>query len=80
MHQLSPHLRGQAGEIAGLMCGAVTFSVTPTVPGKCRACDITQIYPCGIYYYKEQGYDSQQVSRGRAVMDEKSLSPLFPVG
>ena len=26
---------------------------------QCRACDITQIYPCGIYYYKEQSYDSQ---------------------
>ena len=30
----------------------------PNVPGKCCAGDITQIYPLGIYYYKEQGYDS----------------------
>ena len=42
-----------------------------------------QIYPLGIYYYKEQGYDSQQVPAvqgffSRAMMDEKSLSPLFP--
>ena len=33
---------------------------SPAVPGKCRVCDITLIYPRGIYYYKEQGYDSQQ--------------------
>ena len=26
-----------------------------------RACDIMQIYPCGIHYYKEQGYASQEV-------------------
>ena len=51
------------------------------MPGKCRACDITQIYPRGIYYYKEQGYDSQQVSamqgnaKSRVVMDEN-----FPIG
>ena len=25
------------------------------------ACDIVQIYPCEVYSYKEQGYDSQQV-------------------
>ena len=41
--------------------------------------------PVEIYYYKEQGYDSHQVpavhnfSR-RAVMDEKALSRLFPIG
>ena len=33
---------------------------SPAVPGKCGACDITQIHSGGIYYYKEQGYDSQQ--------------------
>ena len=37
------------------MCGAVTFGV----PLQCRACGIMQIYPHQIYYYKEQGYDSQ---------------------
>ena len=47
--------------------------------------DITQIYPRGIYYYTERGYDSQQVpavqgfSAGVCWM-KKSLSPLFPVG
>ena len=29
------------------------------VRGNCRASDIMQIYPRRIYYYKEQGYDSQ---------------------
>ena len=43
--------------ITGLMCGVVTFRVPP----QCRVCDITQIYPHGINYYKEQGFDSQQV-------------------
>ena len=44
---------------AGLICESVTFFVPP----KCRACHIrpTQIYPRGIYCYKEQGYDWQQV-------------------
>ena len=38
------------------------LSSSPTVSGKCQSCDIiTQIDPCGNYYYKEQGYDSQQV-------------------
>ena len=48
---------GDGWGIAGLMCGAVTV----WVPQQCWACDIIQIYPRGIYYYKEQGYDSQQV-------------------
>ena len=38
------------------------LSSSPALPGKCWACDIMQIYPLGIYYYKEQGYDSQQVA------------------
>ena len=66
------------------MCGAVTFLVPPAVLGKCWACDITQIYPHWIYYYKECGYTFQQVPAVRAfskaVMDEKSMSPLFPEG
>ena len=35
--------------------------MSPAVLGKCEACDIMQIYPHGLYYYKEQGYDSEQV-------------------
>ena len=53
---LPPIYRGGRG-LAGLMCGAVTSWVPP----QCRASDITQIYPHGIYYYKEEGYDTQQV-------------------
>ena len=53
---------------------------SPTLPDKCQACDITRIYSHGIYYYKEQSYDSQQVPAvqafSRAVID-KELSPLF---
>ena len=60
-HCPPPSPYGDERGIAGLMCGAVTFLSSPAVPGKCRACDITQIYSRGIYYYKEQGYDSQQV-------------------
>ena len=41
------------------MCEALTLRVPR--PGKCRACDNTQVYLRGIYYDKEQGYDSQQV-------------------
>ena len=53
-----PPTYGDGQRIAGLMCGAVTFRVPP----QCRACDITQINPRGIYYYKEEGYHSQQAT------------------
>ena len=61
---------------------------SPAVPGKCRACVLCKYTPCEIYSYKEQGYDSYMtLSRSpqcralsRAVMNEKSSSPLFPVG
>ena len=57
----NPHLRGWAGDSG--VNGRGTYLLShPAVPGKCRACDITQIYPRGISYYKEQSYDSQQVS------------------
>ena len=60
-HCLPPPTNGDGQGIAGLMCGAVTFRVAPQCP-----VSIMQIYPCGIYFYKEQGYDSQQVP---AVLD-----------
>ena len=48
---------------------------SPSVPGKCQACAIAQIYPRGNYYYKEWGYDCQEVSAvqaySRAVIYEK---------
>ena len=53
-------LRGWAGDSGANMPGSDLWG-SSAVLGKCRACDITQIYPCGSYYYKEQGYDSQQV-------------------
>ena len=55
------HLRGWAGDSGNNVQGS-DLSSTLAVPGKCRACDITQIYPRGIYHYKEQGYDSQHVT------------------
>ena len=55
-----PHLQGWAGDSRANVWGNDLLS-SPAVPGKCRACDIAQIYPCEIYSYKEQGYDSQQV-------------------
>ena len=54
---LTTHLWGWTGaNVRG-----IDLSSFPTVPGKCQACDIMLVYPHGIYYYKEQGYDSQQV-------------------
>ena len=48
--------------------------------GKFQASYITQI----TYYYKEKGYDSQQVpvvhGFWQGCVDEKSLPPLFPEG
>ena len=87
MHQsvVTPALppMGWAGDSWAYVRGSYLLS-SPAVTGKCRACDVTQIYPHGIYYYKEQGYDSQQSPQcrafSRAVIDEKSLSPLFPIG
>ena len=65
--------------IAGLMCGAMTFWIHPQYWVSAGLWYYVNI-PRGIYFYKEQGYDSQQVPAfSRAVMDEKSLSPLFPV-
>ena len=79
-----PHLQGWAGDSGANLCGSDLFSCL-AVPYKCRASDVMQIYPCGIYFYKEQSY--MTISRSpecwafsRALMAEKLLSPLFPVG
>ena len=54
------------------------------MPGKCRACEITQIYPVEFTIIKRRAMTlsrfMQSRAFSRAVMDEKSLSPLFPVG
>ena len=56
-----PHGRwGWAGDSGAKVRGNDLMS-SPAVSGKCRACDIAQIYPCEIYSCKEQGYDSQHV-------------------
>ena len=54
-----PHIRGWAEDSRANVRGSDLFS-SPAVPGKCRACNIMQIYPSGIFYYKEPGYESQQ--------------------
>ena len=55
------HLRGWAEDSGANVQGSDRLSY-PAVPEKCRASDIMQIYPRGIYYYKERGYDTQQVT------------------
>ena len=52
-----PATYGDGGGYSGDNVQAVIFWVPP----QWRACDIMQIYPRCIYYYKEWGYDSQQV-------------------
>ena len=54
------HLRGCAGDIGANGWDSNVLS-SSAVPDEYRASDITQITPRGIYYNKEQGYDSQQV-------------------
>ena len=68
------HVRGWAGDSRANVQGSDRLS-SPAVPDKCRACYITQIYPSGICYYKEQGYDSQQGFDGWEV-----VVPAAPVG
>ena len=48
------------------------------MPGKCRACDIMQVYPVEFTIIKIRAMRLSR-SLSRAVMDEMSLSPLFPV-
>ena len=52
----------------------------PPESGKCRACDITQIYPIEIYYYKVQGYDSQQVPALLGFDGRKVVVLAIPLG
>ena len=53
-------------------------------PGKCRACDIAQIYPVYFTIIKSRAMTLSRSPQcrafSRAVIDEKSLSPLFSVG
>ena len=57
---------------------------SPAVPGKCQACAIAQIYPVEITIIKSGAMivrrSPQCRTFSRALIYEKSLSPLFPVG
>ena len=64
------HLWGWAGDSGANVWGSDLLS-SQAVPGKC---DITQIY------YKRAGLWLSAGPFTRALMDEKSLSPLFPIG
>ena len=54
------------------------------VPGMCRASDLMQIYPMEFTITKSRVMTLSKYPQCRAfswaVMDEKSLSPIFPVG
>ena len=54
------------------------------MPGKCRASDITQIYPGEFTIIKSWAMTLSRSPQCRAfsrvLMDKKSLTPLFPVG
>ena len=54
-----PTPTGMGGDSGANVRGSDSLS-SPAVPGKCQAC-IAEIYPSGIYYYKEWGYDCQEV-------------------
>ena len=87
MHQsfvtIAHHLRGWAG-IAGLMCKAVTFCVHPQCRGSARLVLLHKYIPVEITIIKSGAMivrrSPQCRAFNRAVIYEKSLSPLFPVG
>ena len=54
------HLRGWV-EVSGANVRGSDLLSSSAMPGKCQACAIAQIYPRENYYYKEWGYDCQEV-------------------
>ena len=56
----SPPTMGMGEDRGANVRGSDILSST-AVPGKCQACAIAQIDPRGNYYYKEWGYDCQEV-------------------
>ena len=56
-----PTTYGDGRGIAGLMCEAMTFWVPPQWRVSAGLVILRKYTPSGIYSYKEQGYDSQQV-------------------
>ena len=80
---LPPHLRGWVGE-SGLMCGTVTFWVPPQYRVSARLAILRRYTPVEFTVIKNW---AMTLSRSplcrafsRAVMDEKSSSPLFHIG
>ena len=70
-----PHLRGWAGDSRANVRGSDLLS-SPTVPGKCQACKFIIIKSGAMTLSRFP----QCRAFSRALMDEKSLPPLFPVG
>ena len=54
------------------------------MPGNCLACDISQIHPVEFTIIKSRAMTLSRSPQcrafSRAMTDEKSLTPLFPVG
>ena len=55
-----PSPTGMGGDSGANVRGSDILS-SPAVPGKCQAYAIAQINARGNYYYKEWGYDCQEV-------------------
>ena len=53
---------------------------SPTVPGKSRACVLRKYTPVKFTLIKSRAMTLSRSPQCRAFMDEKSSSPLFPVG
>ena len=69
---------------AGLMCGAVTFWVPPQCRVSAGLVTLRKYTPVEFTIIKSRAMTLSRFPQcrafSRAVMDEKSLSPLFPVG
>ena len=78
-----PHQRGWAGDSGANVWGNDLLR-SPTVPGKCRVCVLRKYAPVKFTLIKSKAMTLSRSPQcrafSRAVMDEKSLSPLFPVG
>ena len=69
---------------AGLMCGAVTFPVPPQCRVSAGLVVLRKYTPMEFTIIRSRATTPSKTSQcmafSRAVMDEKSLSPLFPIG
>ena len=77
-----PPTYGDGRGIVGLMCGAMTFWVSPQCRLSARLVILCKYTPVEFTLIKSKAMTlsrSQQCRASRAVMDEKLLSPLFPV-